>query len=82
MKEADAQLAPGKPAPFYGYGYQVWIFPGHRRMFALLGAHGQRIFGDPQSKLIMVQTAVMEKDIDPAKDAETVRLWGSLVRHF
>jgi CubicO group peptidase (beta-lactamase class C family) len=82
VKDSDSQLAPGKPAPFFGYGYQLWILPGTRRMFALLGSNGQRIFVDPQSKLIMVQTAVMEKSIDREKDAETIRLWLSLVRHF
>lgn len=82
VKDSDAQLLPGKPAPFYGYGYQVWIFPGAKRMFALLGANGQRIFVDPESKLVMVQTAVMEKAMDRQKDAETVHLWLSLVRQY
>jgi len=35
----------------FGYGYQTWIFPGERRMFALLGVHGQGLAplnaGDP-----------------------------------
>ena len=82
VKDSDTQLVPGKSVPFFGYGYQVWILPGPRRMFALLGSHGQRIFVDPQSKLILVQTAVMEKDIDTAKDGETIRLWLSLVHHY
>lgn len=82
VKDSDAQLLPGRPAPFFGYGYQVWIFPGQRRMFALLGANGQRIFVDPQSKLIMVQTAVMEKSVDPARDGEMIGLWLSLVHHY
>lgn len=82
FKDSDPQLAPGAPVRFFGYGYQVWIFPGPKRMFALLGANGQRIFVDPESKLIMVQTAVMPKAMDPAKDAEMIGLWLSLVRHF
>lgn len=82
VKDSDAQLAPGKPAPFFGYGYQLWVLPGERRMFALLGANGQRIFVDPQSKLILVQTAVMEKPVDPPKDAETIGLWLSLVHRY
>jgi hypothetical protein len=75
-------LAPGKSTPFFGYGYQTWIFPGPRRMFALLGANGQRIFVDPQSKLVMVQTAVTLKSVDPKTDAEMIGLWLSLVHHF
>jgi CubicO group peptidase (beta-lactamase class C family) len=81
-KETDSQLVPGKSTPFFGYGYQTWILPGPRRMFGLLGANGQRIFVDPQSKLIMVQTAVMEKEMDPKRDAEMIGLWLSLIRHF
>ncbi len=82
VKKSDAQLLPGESTPFFGYGYQVWIFPGERRMFALIGANGQRIFVDPQSKLILVQTAVMEKAVDPARDAETIGLWLSLVHQY
>lgn len=82
VSESDPQLVPGKSTRFFGYGYQVWIFPGARRMFGLLGANGQRIFIDPQSKLILVQTAVMEKSIDPRVDAETIALWMALVRRF
>lgn len=82
VNDADAQLLPGKPIRFFGYGYQTWIFPGARRMFGLLGANGQRIFVDPQSKLVMVQTAVMQREMDPARDAEAIALWMALVRHF
>ncbi len=82
VSDLTPQLAPGKPAPFFGYGYQVWILPGQRRMFTLLGSNGQRIFVDPQSKLILVQTAVMEKSIDRPKDAETIGLWLSLIHHY
>jgi CubicO group peptidase (beta-lactamase class C family) len=82
VKETDAQLAPGKSTPFFGYGYQVWILPGPRRMFVLLGAYGQRLFVDPQTRLVMVQTATMKKAIDQPKDAETIALWLSLVHHY
>lgn len=82
VKPTDTQLVPGKSVPFFGYGYQVWIFPGPRRMFTLLGAHGQRIFVDPRTKLVMVQTATMKKSVDPVKDAETIGLWLSLVHNY
>ena len=82
VKDSDAQLEPGKPIPFFGYGYQLWIFPGPRRMFALLGANGQRIFVDPVSKLILVQTAVMKEAMDRTKDKEMIGLWLSLVHHY
>ena len=82
VKDSDSYLQPGKSITFFGYGYQLWIFPGSRRMFALIGANGQRIFVDPQTKLVLVQTAVMEKPMDRAKDAETIGLWLSLVHHY
>lgn len=82
VKDSDPQLVPGKSTPFFGYGYQMWIFPGSRRMFGLLGANGQRIFVDPESKLIMAQTAVTLKEVDPKTDAEMIGLWLSLVHHF
>jgi CubicO group peptidase (beta-lactamase class C family) len=43
------------------YGYQLYILPGNRRMFALAGRYGQAILVDTASKLVMVQTAVRTK---------------------
>jgi CubicO group peptidase (beta-lactamase class C family) len=74
-------LQPGTAKPFFGYGYQVWLFPGERRMFALLGVRGQALFVDPASQLVMVHTAVRKQSVDPA-DAEAVALWRSLVREL
>lgn len=61
-----------------GYGYQVWILPGERRMFAMLGSGGQFVLVDPQSKLVMVQTAVDGDPMGP-EGAETLRLWAAVV---
>ena len=57
----------------FGYGYQTWIFAGERRMFALIGVHGQAIYVDPSSRLVMVHTAVRERADDP--NEETIALW-------
>jgi CubicO group peptidase (beta-lactamase class C family) len=70
-----AYLAPKAATPYFGYGYQVWLFPGEARRFALLGIRGQIIFVDPASKLVMVHTAVRKNPSDPASNAETVTLW-------
>lgn len=43
------------------YGYQLFILPGERRMFALAGRYGQGILIDAQDKFVMVQTAVRVK---------------------
>jgi CubicO group peptidase (beta-lactamase class C family) len=75
MRPTDAYLAPGKATPALGYGYLVWLLPGARREFALVGAKGQRICVDPASKLIMVQTAVENTE-------EVWQLWAALVEQF
>jgi CubicO group peptidase (beta-lactamase class C family) len=41
-----------------GYGYQVWLSPGERRRFNLLGIRGQVMTVDPVAKLVLVHTAV------------------------
>jgi CubicO group peptidase (beta-lactamase class C family) len=75
VRPGDAYLAPGSADPLLGYGYLLWLLPGARRQFALLGANGQRICVDPASKLVMVQTAVENTD-------EAWRLWWALVEQF
>ena len=74
-------LGPGIATEFFGYGYQVWIFPGERRMFALLGVRGQAIFVDPGSRLVMVHTAVRKQAVDPG-GREATALWRGIVRHL
>jgi CubicO group peptidase (beta-lactamase class C family) len=55
-RQPDA-FAPRNATPYFGYGYQFWLFPGEKRRFALLGIYGQSIFVDPELKLVMVITA-------------------------
>jgi len=66
-------------AQSWGYGYQAWLLPGERRMFLLLGIHGQGLFVDPESKLVMVQTAVRKLPIGDPKSAEAMALWYAVV---
>ncbi len=76
VRASDAYLAPGRTGPrALGYGYLVWLFPGTRRRFALIGIHGQYICVDPTSKLVPVQTAVDTND-------EIWRLWFALIEQF
>jgi CubicO group peptidase (beta-lactamase class C family) len=75
VRPGDSYLAPGTATPYFGYGYQTWLFPGEPRRFALLGIRGQIIFVDPATKLVMVHTAVRKNPSDPASNAETVTLW-------
>ena len=75
--------APDQPQPqaSNGYGYQVWISPGERRMFALCDLRGQAIYVDPASRLIMVHTAVRKQARDPVI-REANALWRSLVQQL
>lgn len=83
IRPEDKQVAPGTAAHYYGYGYQLWILPGERRMFALMGSGGQYIFVDPKSKLVLVQTAVRNEDTKVTSPRiETLALWLALVRQF
>jgi len=74
VRASDGYLA--KAEGGFGYGYQLYLFPGSRRQFAMLGHLGQRILVDPPSKLVMVQTAVDEKS------PEIWRLWSGVVAQF
>jgi CubicO group peptidase (beta-lactamase class C family) len=75
VRSGDTYLAPGNATPTLGYGYLLWLLPGARRQFALVGANGQRICVDPSAKLVMVQTAVENTD-------EVWRLWSAVVEQF
>jgi CubicO group peptidase (beta-lactamase class C family) len=57
-----------------GYGYQTWIVQGPRRMFALRGYRGQLVLVDPETRLVLVQTAVRPGS-DDAGDRELLALW-------
>ena len=75
VKSTDAYLAPGNAMPMLGYGYLLWLLPGPRRQFAMVGALGQRVCVDPAAKLVMVQTA-----LDDAP--EGWRLWAMVAQQF
>jgi CubicO group peptidase (beta-lactamase class C family) len=49
---------PKVATPFMGYGYQTWLLPYRTRTFALQGIHGQTVYVQPASQIVMVQTAV------------------------
>lgn len=74
--------APRKATPFWGYGYQTWLLPARRRMFALRGIHGQAVFVDPASKLVLVHTAVRLKPSNDPSAQELTTLWYALVEQY
>ena len=82
-RQPDA-FTPRKATPYFGYGYQFWLFPGEKRRFALLGVYGQSIFVDPELKLVMVITAAA-KNASVGKEPfarERDALWRGVVGKF
>jgi len=75
-------LKPGVDHPYFGYGYQFWVFPGSKRRFALQGTRGQAIFVDPELKLVMVQSAVWKSLIHPESHGERDALWRGIVATY
>jgi CubicO group peptidase (beta-lactamase class C family) len=75
LRASDSYLLPGRATKKFGYGYLLWLFPGERRQFALLGYKGQYVCVDPVSKLVMVHTAVEY----PIYNEEPWALWSALV---
>jgi len=78
VQPEQGHLKPGVATPFFGYGYQTWIFPGERPMFALLGVRGQTILVDPTSRLVMVHTAVRKQPSSPGP-SELGALWRTVM---
>lgn len=71
-------FAPYKATPYFGYGYQFWLHPLKERSFAFQGVHGQSVFVQPATGIVMVQTAVYAQAsgaLDPEPYAERSALW-------
>jgi CubicO group peptidase (beta-lactamase class C family) len=83
-KQHPPAFAPKKATSFYGYGYQVWTFPGAQRRFALLGVYGQSIFVDPAQKLVLVHLAAnaTAKAGQTSMGRELGALWYGVVTHY
>ena len=83
-KKQPAAFAPRQATPYFGYGYQFWIFPVEKRRFALLGVYGQAIFVDPELKLVLVVTAAAKNaNVGNAPfGRERDALWRGLVAKY
>jgi len=67
MTTAEARhLVVGVATRNNGYGYQTWLIDPSRRYFALLGVRGQAVFVDPETRTVVVHTAVhaSPRDLD------------------
>jgi len=75
---------PRRATPYFGYGYQFWIFPGEHRRFAMLGVYGQSIFVDPDLKLVVVQAGA-NATAEAGKNtlgADRDGFWRGVVRYY
>lgn len=79
VRAADGHLLPRRATPYFGYGYQTWIFPDNLG-FALLGVRGQAVYVNPRLRLVMVQTAVWPSSSDLALGRQRDRFWRELVQ--
>lgn len=74
----DGHLQPRRATPYFGYGYQTWVFPDNLG-FALQGVRGQAVFVNPRLKLVMVQTAVWPASTEPELGRQRDQFWRELV---
>lgn len=85
MEATDPRLQPAgfqprRATPYFGYGYQTWIFPMRVRSFALLGIFGQAIFVQPSSGIVMVQTSVYERPSGDPMGAARNEMWKGVLQ--
>jgi len=69
---------PGRATPHLGYGYFFWLLPLKERTFVMQGIHGQHLFVQPSSGIVMVVTSAWDQP-SGSQDAgpwrETEALW-------
>ena len=81
-RQPDA-FKPRKATPYHGYGYQFWLLPLRERTFVLQGVHGQAVYVQPASGIVMVQTAAFEAASgrqDPQPPAERDAMWRGVLQ--
>jgi CubicO group peptidase (beta-lactamase class C family) len=52
-------LKPRRATPFFGYGYQAWLYPYRTRTFQARGLFGQEIVVQPSSRIVVVFTSAL-----------------------
>lgn len=78
-----AAFRPHRATPSFGYGMQFWLLPMRERSFAMQGVHGQAVFVQPASGVVMVQTAVNAAASglqDPLPGQERNALWRGVLQ--
>lgn len=78
-----AAFAPYRATRYWGYGYQFWLQPLKARTFAMQGVHGQTVYVQPSSGIVMVQAAVYAQASgaqDPDPYEERTSFWMGVLR--
>lgn len=81
-RQPDA-FKPYRATPSAGYGFQFWLLPHKERSFGMQGVHGQTVFVQPATGIVMVQTAVYAGAsgvLDPEAYAERASFWGGVLQ--
>jgi CubicO group peptidase (beta-lactamase class C family) len=76
-------LRPRTATPYFGYGYQFWLMPLKARTFAMQGIHGQTVYVQPSTGVVMVLTSVWEQasgkqDAQPYEERDA--LWRGVLQ--
>lgn len=74
---------PRVATPYFGYGYQFWLMPHKERTFAMQGIHGQTLYVQPSTGVVLVLTSVWEGASgrqDPLPYQERDALWRGVLQ--
>lgn len=74
---------PRTATPYFGYGYQFWLAPFKARTFAMQGIHGQTVYVQPSTGIVMAMTSVWEQasgkqNVQPYEEREA--LWRGVLQ--
>lgn len=58
-------LQPRQATPYFGYGYQTWLYPFRTRTFVARGLFGQELIVQPESKVVIVITSALQQPDTP-----------------
>ncbi len=81
-RQPDA-FKPRIATSYFGYGYQFWLLPMKQRTFAMQGIHGQTVYVQPATGVVMVLTSVWEhasgrQDLLPYQERDA--LWRGVLQ--
>lgn len=67
---------------YFGYGYQVWLFPMKKRTFAMQGIYGQTIYVQPESGIVMVQTSAYDNASGDSMNRQKIDFWKTILNQL